>query len=305
MTVLESTMTRATQMTESEYRAHKAISYSFLRDMLRCEAELMYRYRLSVTAAGSGDEAEAAREILRRIEEDRTSDAMLVGKLFEAQACGNEDATKALLADPRIIAKSGPNKGQPKSEYKAVHDMLRAWRERTPWDDAKAAQQQVQLFGVLNGVEIKGMLDLWFPGPGIVEDIKTVADLEDEWADPAPWWPETRRALVPWWQASRYDLQAAMYLTLLELNDVRPLEYRLRAVTKQSPPDVAWLWLARRESPQAPWEAAPAVLGALAYLPTLIDRAALLRAGGDTPRACYRCDYCRANKRITQPRKGW
>lgn len=280
MTVLESTMTRAGTMTEAEYRAHPAISYSDLRQMIGCEAAWLAGHR------------------------PEESEAMLVGKLFEAEICQDETALAELKADERLYTK----KGELRAPFARVAGMVAAWRRQETWQDIAAAQQQVQLFAVLNGVEIKGKPDLWYAGQGIVEDVKTTADIEDCWENVAPWWnvpPMQERARVPWWQASRYDLQAAMYLALLELNDIRPLEYRLRVVTKQEPPDVQWVYLARRDSPDAPWDAAPAVLGAMGYLGTLVDRAALLRARGDAPRPCYRCAYCRGLKRITHPRKGW
>jgi hypothetical protein len=262
-------------MTEAEYRAHPALSQSDLKAMLECPAAWLAKHR---------------RE---------ESEAMLVGKLFEAEVCEDATALAELKADERLYRKDGALR----AAFADVANMVARWRRVEPWQDIAQAEQQPKWFAVLNGVEIKGKPDLWYPGSGVIEDIKTTADMADKWqeADECPWWPV--RGRVPWWQAMRYDLQAAMYLTLSRLNDIEPTGYRLRVVTKQTPPDVDWLDLMRTEGGQRVM--APVVQAAKEYLPALLDEAMVLRSGGKSPRACFRCEYCRENKQIHRPVRAW
>jgi len=220
---------------------------------------------------------------------------MRLGRLFEATVGFDEAGIKACMSDPAIYTKGSANVApRIRAEYAILDAMIATWNRQTQWPKLGQCDMQRQWFAVLDGVEIRGMSDLWFPATAVMEDIKTAADFDDEWADAHrhPWLDIPRgRGPLPWWVASYYDLQAAMYMTLARLNDVVGASYYIRAVTKQAVPDVVWLDVTTH----------PAVLAAMDYLPRLVTRAAALIAGADSASPCGGCEYCRARKVYIAP----
>jgi len=266
-------------VTEQEYRAHPAICQSDLKAMLDCEAAWQAGWRRKTTVD------------------------MLVGQVFEAEVCDDSEARDRLAKDERCFTKA--TKNQPArlyADFAIVPAMVAAWRRQPAWVDAETAEQQSMWFGVLQTpagpVEVKGKGDLFHRALALMQDIKSAKNFADEWInnDSHPWLglPAGRRSLVPWWQVHGYELQAAHYLALLALNDVVGARFELCAVSKESPPDVAWVDLGETDSAGRIVRGA-AVRAAAEWLPYGVARAAALRQGA-VATACGRCEWCREGK---------
>lgn len=214
------------------------------------------------------------------------SNALTVGSYVDVMLTGTEDEQHAFReAHPEMISSRGPTKGQLKSEYKSVNDMVaRAFEDEANggiFMRALRGEKQRVVTGEICGHGFKARLDVL--GDGFITDLKTVESVNRRYYNEG-WWD-----FIGWWG---YDLQGAVYQELVYQATGNRWPFYIAALSKQSPCDIDLI--------QVPQERLDEAMARVT--PDALDRIAALKAGEERPRRCGRCDWCRMTKVIRKPR---
>ncbi len=209
-----------------------------------------------------------------------THDALLVGsyvhKFWEGKAAFDEFIAEN---DAEMIAKSGKNKGQLKSDFVIAGSMIAKMKRDRLFSKLYQGDKEFELRGQINGIEFLGYADCLNMQLGRFIDIKTIrGNLQDKE------WSEIEHRRVHWIEAKKYHWQMAIYQHLLEQIvgiQMKPVIY---AVTKEEYPDSAAI-----RFPQE-WldEALIAVCDEVDKYIEVLD--------GRPPERCERCNYCKSTK---------
>lgn len=207
-------------------------------------------------------------------------DAFLEGELFEALVAG--DAELFYAQHPEIIASRGATKGELKANFKKVLNAAKRFNEQDFFKDIiNRSQKQVILTGTINGVKIKGRLDLLDLKNKLLPDIKCMADYKDSWDKDA-------KCYKPWYYTYNYVLQLAVYQELVRQNYNIICDTCLLSASKEEIPDLQALIFDN--------ELLKVELENFANKVKYYDD---LKKGIGTPQRCNSCDHCKMNKKIT------
>lgn len=149
-----------------------------------------------------------------------------------------------------------------------------------------SGEKELILTGDIGGVPWMGKLDSYKPGRPFFMDIKTVEDMHKRfWIQGEP-----RGHWGSFIEDRNYPLQMAVYQELIfQTYGVRP-EPIIVAVTKQEPPDKAFIAI-----PQEYLDTA------MSQLLEAQDRIETVRSGQVPPKRCEQCEYCRETKHLGAP----
>ena len=214
------------------------------------------------------------------------SNALVVGGYVDVMLTGTEDEQHAFReAHPEMYSSRGPTKGQLKSEYRSVNDMVaRAFEDRANggiFMRALEGEQQRVLTGEIHGHKFKARLDVL--GDGFITDLKTVESVNRRYYNEG-WWD-----FIGWWG---YDMQGTIYQELAYQTTGRRLPFYIAALSKEVPCDIDLI--------QVPQERLDEAMARVT--PEALDRIAALKNGEIKPERCGRCDWCRMTKVIRKPR---
>lgn len=244
------------------------------------EASLEYfsvsQYKAFVGCPGRpGCEAKALAE-MRGDWTFEVTPSMLVGSYVDSHFEGTLDVFKS--QHPEIFTQ----KGELKAEYKQACEVI-ARAERDPYFmKYMSGQKQVILTGELFGVKWKCKLDVLHFGRCIV-DLKVMKQIRE-----ALWVKDQGRvSFVEYWS---YDIQAAVYQKIVEINTGKRLPFFIAALSKEKYPDLEIIGFEDKNLDDA-----------LSLVVTNVNRINDLKLGRATPESCGNCDYCRATKVLSKP----
>lgn len=214
------------------------------------------------------------------------SNALTVGSYVDVMLTGTEDEQHAFReAHPEMVSSRGPTKGQLKSEYRSVNDMVaRAFEDEANggiFMRALRGEQQRVVTGEIHGHRFKGRIDVL--GDGFITDLKTVESVNKRYYNDG-WWD-----FIGWWG---YDLQGAIYQELVYQATGNRWPFYIAALSKQAPCDIDLIQVPQERLDEAMARVTPGAL----------DRIAALKSGEERPKRCERCDWCRMTKVIRKPR---
>lgn len=215
------------------------------------------------------------------------TEAFLFGKLLHAW---NENTLNEFKSEhPKLFSSRGATKGQLKSEYKKVHDMIATLESDQYAMKALAGEKEVIFTAELFGLEWKCMIDSYqphfTPTAGIFTDLKTTQDLRKTVYNRHT---EQRERFHTYYG---YDVQLAVYAEIEKRATGRStwLTPLMLAVTKQSPPDKGLY----RIDPDD-------ITAALNIVVNNIQRVKEVKEGKVLAVRCEECDYCLSTKKITR-----
>ena len=208
-----------------------------------------------------------------------TKESYLEGKLFENIVTGNE--ILFMSKHPEMTSSKGATAGQLKSNFKSVKNAADKFMEQKLFMDIiNKCDKQVILTGVINGVKIRGELDLLDKETLNIYDIKCMSNFEDVWS-------KKDKAYIPWYYNYNYVLQLAVYQELVKQNFGKCGETFLIAATKEKIPDVCGLEISQ--------ESLNMVLDEFKFYAPMFDE---IKKGERKPISCNCCDYCKTIKTI-------
>ena len=214
------------------------------------------------------------------------SNALTIGSYVDVMLTGTEDEQHAFReSHPEMISSRGATKGQLKSEYRSVNDMVaRAFEDEANggiFMRALRGEKQKVVTGEIHGHKFKGRIDVL--GDGFITDLKTVEDVNKRY------WREGYYDFISWWG---YDLQGAIYQELVYQSTGNRWPFYIAALSKQKPCDIDLI--------QVPQDRLDEAMERLTS--DALDRIAALKSGEERPERCERCDWCRMTKVIRKPR---
>ncbi len=206
-----------------------------------------------------------------------SSTALLVGSYVDSHFSRTLDIFKA--QHPEIFKRDGGLK----SEYEQANQIIERIERDDAFMSAISGQSQVIMTGEVEGIAVKIKIDSLLPDRTC--DLKIMKDFDTVWSD-----EECQR--VPWWQAWRYDIQAALYQYIRAQNEggeIKP--FGIAGATKEKPEPNIGLF----EFPQSVLDAAMDEIRANIVYFDMVKRGTVEAV------SCGSCPWCRSQKILT----GW
>ena len=204
------------------------------------------------------------------------STALLVGSYVDAHFSRTLDIFKA--QHPEIFKRDGSLL----AAYSLANDIIARIERDELFLQAISGESQVIMTGEIEGVPVKIKIDSLLPDRTV--DLKIMKDFDSVWS-------AEDGCRVPWWQAWRYDIQAALYQHVRAQNEDGVLKpFGIAGATKEKEPDIGLF-----EFPQSVLDAA------MDEIRAEIVHFDSLKKGLYAPEPCGKCDWCRSQKILT----GW
>ena len=240
----------------------KYLSVSQYKNFLSCEARTMATIKGEYT-------------------NEKSKDALLFGSLLHSWNEGAGAFYTFKENNPELFSTRGSSKGQLKSQFKKVYELIDRIKEDNLFIKALAGDKEQIFTAEMFGINWKICIDSYNPDNNYFTDLKSMASLHDKF------WDSELSKHVGFIEHYKYDLQMIMYSEVERIANKREknLTPYLAVVTKESPPDTAIF------------------KGFLYYKDTIlqevknkIPRIIDLKAGLIKPIMCNRCEYCRSVK---------
>ena len=202
--------------------------------------------------------------------------ALLVGSYVDAHFEGTLDVFK--VKHPEIFTKNGDLK----AIYEKASDVI-ARIERDPYFMLYlGGEKQVIFTGEIFGVKWKCKIDSLLRNVCIA-DLKVMADLRDSfWVKDSGY-----MSFIEYWG---YDIQAAIYQKLVDINTGKKLPFYITAASKERYSDIEIIGFTQDD-----------LDGVLSLVFPNVNRINDLKLGRVKPDRCEICDYCRATKVLSKP----
>lgn len=242
------------------------------------EASLEYlgssQYKDFVGSLGMmGCEAKAIAKLKKEWDTEKTT-ALLVGSYVDAHFEGTLDIFKA--QNPEIFTK----KGELKADYKKAEEVIQRIERDPFFMQYMSGEKQVIMTAEFFGAKWKIKIDSYHPDKCIV-DLKCMASLtKSEWVKD---WGKTN--FIDYWG---YDLQAAIYQKVVEINTGKKLPFFIAGASKEKTPNIEVIHISQSKLDDS-----------LSLIEPNISRIMALKKGEVEPDRCEQCDYCRHTKMLT------
>lgn len=202
--------------------------------------------------------------------------ALLIGSYVDAHFEGTLDVFKA--QHPEICKKNG----ELLAGFEHANTVI-ARIERDPYFMKYMAGEKQTIFtGEIFGVQWKCKIDSMIRNVYLT-DLKVMAKIRDSfWVKDVGY-----MSFVEYWG---YDLQAAVYQKLAEINLGRQLPFFIAAATKEKYPDIEVIGFTQQDLDNV-----------LSTIAPNVERIKQLKAGASLPDRCEDCDYCKSTKVLTEP----
>lgn len=219
--------------------------------------------------------ASALAEINGEYEREKATD-LLVGSYVDAYFDNTLEQFKQ--DNPEIFKKDGTLK----AEYVQANSIIERIEKDPLTMEYLTGRKQVIMTGVISGVPVKIMMDVYKKGKRIV-DRKIVKNFENIY--------DTDKGSVPWFEYWGYDLQGGVYQEIVRQNTGLQLPFFLSAATKEKVTDLDLI-----EIPQHTLDFQ------LEYFAANVERYDAMKKGIIEPERCEKCEYCKTTKVLTAPR---
>lgn len=212
---------------------------------------------------------------------DSTSkESFIEGQLFEELVAGNPELFIA-KHKTELISERGKTAGEFKSNFKKVLKAAERFNQQEFFKDIiNRSEKQVILTGIINGVKVKGRLDLLDLQHKLLPDIKCMANFDDTWN-------KKDKCYKPWYYTFDYVLQLAVYQELVRQNYGILCDTALLAASKEEEPDLKALLFDN--------ELLKIELEEFSKNIPYYDN---MKKGLSMVTACNCCDYCKSHKII-------
>lgn len=228
------------------------------------------------TLARAGCEAMAMAKINGEWEEEKLSDALLVGSYIDAHFSGMLGTFRA--QHPEILTKLG----ELKSPYVKAEEVIQRVERDSYFMKFMSGEKQTIFTAKLFGVPWKCMVDSYIPDLFIV-DFKAMKSLSESF------WTKDFGKLT-FVHAWGYDLQAAVYQEIVRTNTGRRLPFYLAAASKEKQPDIEIIGFTQEDLDSS-----------FDHIWKKIERIKSVKFGEVPPARCEICDYCRFTKVLKKP----
>ena len=149
-------------------------------------------------------------------------------------------------------------------------------------------EPQMELYGEISGTPWKCKLDYCDLTRRWVTDLKTAKSFQDDWL-----YVDGKNTKVPWYEIHNYWRQMAIQKELARQNFGFGFEAYIAAVTKQDPPDIDVIHFADEARFRLE----------MIVIDSKMERINDIKTGAMPATRCEHCEYCRATKKLTKPRK--
>lgn len=227
------------------------------------------------TLGQPGCEAKALAKMNGEWEEELTL-PLLIGSYIDAHFEGTLGVYKA--QHPQLFKKDG----DVKSAFVKANEIIARIEMDSVFMAHMAGKKQVIFTGKLFGVEWKIKIDSFLKNVAIV-DLKIMAALRDSfWIKDYGY-----MSFVPFWG---YDLQAAIYQKITEINIGKVLPFYIAAASKEKVPDIEIIGFRQQDMDDI-----------LPSVEANVRRIDQIKKGKISPDRCDLCDYCRSTKVLVKP----
>lgn len=222
-----------------------------------------------------GCEFEAMEKLEGRWNPEPTT-AMLVGSYVDSYVEGTLD--RFMKENPDIFSRSG----ELKAPYKKAEDIISRIERDEYFMKYLSGEKQTIMTADLFGCKWKIKMDSYIPGVAIV-DLKVMASItENKWVKDIGYLD-----FVRYWN---YDIQGAIYQSVVELNTGKKLPFYIAAATKENEPDIRIIHITQNYLDEA-----------LALVESNIKRVLEVKNGEALPDRCDACDCCKHNRVLKAP----
>lgn len=205
------------------------------------------------------------------------------GHYFEACLNGTESEELFLMQNPDMVSSRGATKGDLKSNYQRVQGSVEAFRRQPMFMDiVNRSKPQIIVTGTIAGLDFKGCVDFLNIETLNGYDTKAMANFKKVWSD-------AEHSYVNWYFAYGYHYQAAIYRELIRQTFGRAGTQGILAVTKEEIPNVSALTFTEE-----------ILDNAIEIITEFAPRYDGIKRGIIEPEPCGHCEYCRANKIVTE-----
>lgn len=226
------------------------MSYSQFKDFLKCPACAMAK--------------------IKGEWEDEYTDSLLVGSYVDSWLDGELDKFKE--QHPEIF---NSRNGELKSNFKQADELCEVIKNDEYLFKMLKGKRQKIMTGIIAGVPFKIKIDSLHDD--MIVDGKVLKDCEDCWID----------GKYPFYMANRYDIQGAVYQTIVQQNVGKKLPFILGIVTKEKVPDKRLIKIQDSVLEDAKNEI-------IAKAPIFND----MKLGKIEAYRCECCDYCKSTKKL-------
>ena len=235
----------------------KYIGSSQFKDFLKCEYEALQKVKGEV--------------------EEEKSTALLASSYIDEYFSGTLDKFKE--NHPEMFSSRGESKGQLKSEYKYLDDIIAQAENDPKFLKYISGEHQVIMTGEIEGVPVKIKIDSYFKNKCIV-DLKAVKDFNLIWNDK----DHCKDNFIDFYS---YTIQAAIYQEIVRQNTGQELPFIIAALTKEKISERALLNI-----PQ------DIINEKLKFVKSHIKRFKDIKDGLIEPQKCGRCDCCKSIAKV-------
>lgn len=184
------------------------------------------------------------------------------------------------LSHPDIFSSRGATKGQLKSEYSELNNIIAQAENDPMFMKYLNGEHQTIMTGEISDVSVKIKIDSYFKDKLIV-DLKAIKDLKLIWNDEL----NCKQNFINYYD---YILQGALYQEIVYQNTGKKIPFVIAVMTKEKYSERALLQL-----PQDELDAK------LEEIKNILPRIKLLKEGKLEPNSCGHCDYCKSKKKVT------
>jgi hypothetical protein len=239
------------------------------------------------TTAHKSCELAAYRKFVGQYQEQPNT-AMLIGSYVDSYFEGTLDRFREenmdLLFTKASVKKFSEGKGPLElyADFRKAENIIERITSDPVFMSYLSGDPQVIMTGNLFGTDWKIKMDFFFANDKIV-DLKIMKDMKPLWA------PDIGRKVdfIHYWG---YDIQAAVYQKIVEMNTGRKLPFFIACATKEDITDYNLIEITQ-----------PHMDAALQFVEDNIQHVLALKSGAVTPVACGTCATCRLTKRLTGP----
>lgn len=270
--------------------ASKYRSVSWIKKFLACEAEALAELKGTWTPKGDPTPLLVGNYLHSHFESRESHQAFVednAWNIFKTKAASKKD--KADGAEVRLIPDADGEKKEKvltdkkTAPFKQADKMIQTLEMDRTFQKVYQGEKEVILKGEIGGVPYIGKLDCFDPARAFFLDLKTTQDLHKKY------WITDEKRWGSFVEAYNYPLQMAVYQELIRQNyGTRPAPI-LVAVSKQDPPDKAFVAIPQDDLDEG-----------MQQLMDAQQRIEQVIAGEISPYRCEQCDYCRSTKHLGQ-----